>query len=101
MTGSPNNGPMNALAFNSAGVLFGSDFAGGGAGGAANLVTINTTTGVITNVGSTIAGLDAIAFRPAAAVAVVPVPTLSEWATIALAMLMLVFAGRTLRRHRR
>jgi hypothetical protein len=92
MTGSPNGNEINALAF-SAGVLYGSDFAGGGAGGAANLVRINTATGVITNLGSTINGLDAIAFAAAAAPGEgIGIPTLSEWALVLMMLLMIAAA---------
>lgn len=87
MVGSPNNGQMPALAFNSAGVLFASDFAGGGAGGASNLVTVNPATGAITNIGVTISGLDALAFGAPATPR--DVPTMSEWSLIAMLLLLL------------
>ena len=52
--------PVNALAFNSKDVLYGSIGTFGGAPG--HLVTINTTTGAVTDLGVTIRGLDALAF---------------------------------------
>ncbi len=89
MTNSPNGNQINALAFRGA-ILFGSDFAGGGAAGAANLITINTTTGVITDLGATIPGLDAIVFAAALAPGAGGplVPTMSEWALLLMALLM-------------
>jgi hypothetical protein len=58
-------GPVNALAFDSADVLYG--ILGGGPG-ARNLVTIDTITGTGTIVGPTVDNLDALAFRPTAAI---------------------------------
>ena len=52
--------PVNALAFNSKDVLYGSIGTFGGAPG--HLVTINTTTGTVTDLGVTISRLDALAF---------------------------------------
>ena len=99
LTGSPNGNQINALAFN-AGVIYGSDFAGGGAGGAANLVRINTATGVITDLGPTIDGLDAIAFGAAFAPGdSVGIPTMSEWALLLLALLMVAVAFRAHRKR--
>jgi hypothetical protein len=71
MTGSPHAGTlgaMNALAFNSASVLYGTDSdraQNGATTVAVNLVTINTTTGVVTNIGVLPNDVDAIAFGPA------------------------------------
>ena len=83
MTGGPTSNRINALAFNSAGVLYGSLKQSPGD----VLITINTTTGVITTVGALPPGIDAIAFAPAAAEQVA-VPTLSEWAVVALGLLI-------------
>src|ERR1019366_2078859 len=69
---------------------------GGGGGGVAFLVTIDTTTGVVTNVGATVDGLDAIAFAPLAVVA--PVPALSERG---MAILGLIIMGSALVLQRR
>jgi outer membrane autotransporter protein len=52
--------PIDALAFNSADVLYGVN--GSFGGGATHLIIINTVTGVITDVGPSLNGLDAIAF---------------------------------------
>jgi WD40 repeat protein len=71
LTNSPHAGTlgaMNALAFNSAGTLFGSDSdraQNGATTVAVDLVTINTATGVVTNVGAIPNDIDAIAFGPA------------------------------------
>jgi hypothetical protein len=75
---------INALAYDGAGVLFGADSDND------QLVTIDTTTGVITVVGPTIADLDALAFGPTPAPAgAVAIPTLSQWALVVTALLML------------
>jgi hypothetical protein len=84
MTGGPAPNRVNALAFNGAGTLYGSV-----KGTPGSLVTINTATGVVTTVGPTVADLDAIVFAPAVVVRQAPnVPTLSQWAVIALALLV-------------
>jgi PEP-CTERM motif len=55
---------INALAFgNTSGTLFGINGGFFGPGSPANLVTIDTSTGVVTNVGSSLNGLDALAFQ--------------------------------------
>jgi len=95
MTGAPIGGQVNAMAVNPvSNVLFAIDFTGGGAAGPANLITINKTTAVVTNIGVTGPGMDAIAFVPALAGAAPPaqVPTLSEWTTILLALLIAAVA---------
>jgi hypothetical protein len=48
------------------------------------IVTVNMTTGVITNVGNTVAAIDALAFAGAAG----GVPTLSEWGLILMTLLI-------------
>lgn len=71
LTNSPHAGSlgaMTALAFNSAGTLFGSDSdraQNGATTVSVDLVTINTATGVVTNVGALPNDIDAIAFGPA------------------------------------
>lgn len=89
MTGGPAPNRVNAMAFNSAGVLFGSVRGG-------TLVTINTTTAAVTTVGSTgLSSLDALAFGPAAQALVIP--TMSQWSVIVLGLLIagsLVFLRR-------
>jgi IPTL-CTERM motif len=64
-----------------------------------NLVTVNMATGVATNVGSTALMLDALAFAPAAGAASGPVPTLSEWALLIMALLIGATAVVTLRKR--
>ncbi|HLX21992.1 MAG TPA: IPTL-CTERM sorting domain-containing protein [Usitatibacter sp.] len=56
-------------------------------GAASNLVTVNLFNGVITNVGTTVTGLDALSFGPAAGI-----PTLSQWSLLGL-MLLVGFVG--------
>jgi WD40 repeat protein len=95
MSGGPPANRVNALAFSPAGVLFGSVKQSPGDA----LVTINTTTGVVTTIGALPPGIDAIAFAPAAqAQGVQPVPTLSQWAVVALGLLI---AGSFLLMRRR
>ncbi len=86
LTGSPigTGVSVSAASLNpTSGVLFASLQAAPG-----RLVTVNPATGVITNVGATVAGIDAIEFGPLAApVTVLGVPTLSQW------MLLVLFLG--------
>jgi hypothetical protein len=97
MTGAPNAGSgavMNALAFNSANVLYGSNSDRAGVVGgstAVNLVTINTGTGVVSDIGVLPGNVDALAFGPA-----VPEPS-----SIALLGVGAVIAGFLRRRARR
>jgi DNA-binding beta-propeller fold protein YncE len=94
MTGGPPSNRVNALAFNAAGTLYGSVKQSPGD----TLVTINTTTGVVTTIGALPPGIDAIVFAPAAAAGVQAVPTLSQWAVVALGLLI---AGSLLLMRRR
>jgi len=93
---------INAMDFNpNTGVLFGSfkdfdDIIGNGTS-ESYLVTINTANGVPTIVGQTVLGLDAIVFGGA----VSPVPTLSEYALIATAILLLAGSVLVLRRRQK
>ncbi len=59
------DGAINATAINNAGVLFGGDSNQGGTA-AVDLVTINTATGAVTNVGALPNNTDALAFQLAA-----------------------------------
>ncbi len=69
---SSTGGRLGALAFDDAGTLFAADAATTGTPASSlSLLTIDTTTGVVTQVGSTLPGLDAIAFR----VTAVPEPS--------------------------
>jgi hypothetical protein len=64
LTGAPiPTGVMNSMAVNSAGVLFAANSDRGGPAAAVNLVTINTTTGVVTNIGVLPPDTDGIAFQ--------------------------------------
>jgi hypothetical protein len=68
--------------------------------GPTTLATVNLTTGVITQLGATLTGTDAIAFAGAATPSG-PVPTLSQWTLIALALLLgaIGMATTTVRRR--
>ena len=65
LTGAPLGGNLDAMAFSDLGTLFGVNTNGGGP---THLVTIITSTGVITDVGSSLGNLDAIAFQQSTAV---------------------------------
>ena len=89
MSGSPQpSDAIPALAFQpGTGVLFGLDGLDGNPN--VSLITINTTTGVVTNRGATVTNADAIAFdgsAPPPPVTFVSVPTLSDFALLALAL---------------
>jgi hypothetical protein len=58
------SGSLNAFAFNADDVLYASNGGDSGSKSTAHLVTINTATGAITDHGSTLNKLDAIAFLP-------------------------------------
>jgi IPTL-CTERM motif len=87
LTGAPFTAAMNSMAFNNGGVLFAVN---SDTGGPANttLVTINTTTGAVTNIGALPLNIDGLAFGPA--VPTNAVPTLGTWALIAM---MFALAG--------
>ena len=55
---------INAMDFNSGGTLFGSVNCGVAGTGPNYVAAINTTTGVVTIIGTTVDGLDGIAFKP-------------------------------------
>jgi hypothetical protein len=86
-------GAINALAFDGAGTLFGVNI-DNGQGGSKNthLITINTTTGAITDVGASVNSLDAIVF-------ISPIPEPTTTALLGAGMVLLTLAG--LRRYRR
>jgi hypothetical protein len=90
LSGSPLGFGMNALAFDGLGVLFG-DNDGGTQSSARHLVTIDTATGAVTDIGRTVENLDAIAFHPNA----VPEP-----GTLALLMGSGVVGSLVVRRRR-
>jgi hypothetical protein len=88
-------GAIKALAFNSAGTLFADNLAEGGPGspgapGNTFLVTINPTSGAVTTVGPSIAGLDSLAFIPEA-----PEPSSMVLATMGA---LVALAGTRMRR---
>jgi hypothetical protein len=87
LSGGPfGSGSINALAVNASGTLFGIDVDQSTGARPTDLVTIDTNTGVITFVGSTIATLDALAFVPFSAV-----PEASTWVIAALAAAYVFF----------
>jgi hypothetical protein len=66
MSGAPiPDGRIPAMAFSPTDTLYAGDLEGGGGGGVSHLITISTSTGVITDIGASVNGLDAIAFAPA------------------------------------
>ena len=81
---------MNGLAFDPVtGTLFGSRNNN-------DLITINRTTGAVTTLGPTVAGIDAIVF---AGVPPLVTPTLSEWAMILMGLLIAAAGLLALRRR--
>lgn len=93
MTGAPTADAMDAMAFSPGGTLYAINTDRSGSPTTNFLVTINTTTGVVTNIGALPGDMDALAFGPA----VGPVPTLSEWAMIALAIALAVLGMLAIR----
>jgi MinD superfamily P-loop ATPase len=79
-------GSINAMAFNSSGTLFGVNVNISDAARPTDLVTINTTTGVVSDVGASVNTLDAIVF-----VTVVPEP--STYALFGIGLLVLAVCG--------
>jgi hypothetical protein len=84
---------MNAASVNSTGVLYAVN--GNFGGGVGNLVTINLTTGAVTNIGTLPPDIDALAF----ALGSEGVPTLSEWAMIVMALLLAATGFLAMRRR--
>src|SRR5262249_6661292 len=75
LTGAPlASSTLNALTFDGPGTLFGVNNVPSDQAGSPHLVTINTSTGVITDVGQSLNNLDALAFRRDT-LAPVPEPT--------------------------
>jgi hypothetical protein len=102
MSGTPP--ALDAMAFSSAGTLYAIDTNRSSSPTTNFLVTINTTTGVITNVGGLPGDMDALAFVvPVAVAPTAPtgIPALSQWALSALVMLLIVFGLTRLRAARR
>jgi hypothetical protein len=86
---------INALAFgNTTGTLFGINGGNTGPLSPANLVTIDTTSGVVTNIGSSLNGLDALAFQTSPRA--VPEPTMM----VLLGMGLAGIVGRKFRTNR-
>jgi hypothetical protein len=104
LTGGPLvNGAMTAMAFSTGGVLFAIDSNRSGSPTTNSLVTINTATGAITNIGALPGDMDGLAFAVplAGAPANIQVPTLGEWALILLATILAAVGVVSLRRARR
>jgi hypothetical protein len=98
---SPDDSPLGAIKFSPGGVMYAVIIDFGQAARPTQLVTINPATAVITDLGPSVNMLDAIAFdgAPAPAAAVVPVPTLSQWALIIMAVLLAGAAMMVVRRR--
>jgi hypothetical protein len=91
----PSRGQIKGLAFDSSGTLYGIDIKQGmgpESSFLANLIIINPTSGVITNVGVTQPGLTSLAFQPTA------VPEPGSFSLMGLAALAL-FIGSRVRRQ--
>jgi hypothetical protein len=85
LTGAPHpTGTIDSMKFSSTGVLF----AVNNANAPNNLVTINVTTGAVTNIGVLPNSIDGLAFAPPPLAAVGPVPTLGDWVLVAMALLL-------------
>lgn len=97
LTGAPIAGSINAMKFSGSNALFGVNNTNPG-GNPDNLVTINVLTGAVTNIGALPASIDGLAFAginpPGAA------PTLSEWALIALALILFSAGASAVARRR-
>jgi hypothetical protein len=92
-----------ALTFGPGGDLFGVVL-DNNEGGSATLVTIDTVSGTLTVLGPTVDNMDAIVFDPPSFPAIAPptpIPTLSELAFIAMALLLTAVALHQMRRARR
>jgi hypothetical protein len=96
LTGAPADGAMDALVFSPSGTLYAVNTDSSGSPTTNFLVTINTTTGAVTSVGALPGDMDALSTGPA----VGAVPTLSQWAMIALAILLAVVGVLTIRNFR-
>lgn len=90
LTGAVFTDGINAMAFNGA-TLFAIDTDGGGPANT-HLVTINTTTGAITDIGLLPINTDAIAFGGLPG----GIPTLSDWSLILMALMLAAMASATL-----
>jgi IPTL-CTERM motif len=100
MNGGASPQAMDAMAFSSGGVLFAVNTNRSGSPTTNSLVTINTATGAVTTIGALPGDTDAIAFAtPLAPVVAGSIPTLSQWALVALALLLGLFATASIRRR--
>lgn len=95
---------MNAMDFNpNTGVLYVSIVIGGPAYGIPRqnfLGIVNINSGNLTVIGETVEGLDAIAFGPGQPVIASPIPTLSEWGLMAMALVLGLIGFMAIRRKR-
>jgi hypothetical protein len=99
MNGGAGPEAIDAMAFSAGGVLFAVNTNRSGSPTTNSLVTINTTTGAVTTIGALPGDTDALAFAAGGLAGSAAVPTLSEWALVALALLLgLTAAGSTGRR---
>jgi hypothetical protein len=100
MNGGASPQAMDAMAFSSGGVLFAVNTNRSPSPTTNSLVTINTATGAVTTIGALPGDTDAIAFAtPLAPVVAGSIPTLSQWALVALALLLGLFATASIRRR--
>jgi hypothetical protein len=90
-------GTINAASFSAGGVLFAVN--GNFGGGPDNLVTIDTATGAVTNIGALPTNIDAIAFGAGGASSS-GIPTLGQWALFAMALMLFMTGSLVARRKR-
>ena len=92
---------MNSMAFNGA-TLFAVNSDNAGPAASTDLVTMNTATGAVTDIGALPNDTDAIAFGPALAPAGgLSVPTLSQWALVLTVLLLGALGAAALRSRRK
>jgi len=95
---------INAMDFSpNTGVLYVSIVIGGphNEGPRQNFIgTVNIATGNLTVIGETVEGIDAIAFGPGQPVIASPIPTLSEWGLMAMALVLGLIGFMAIRRKR-
>ncbi len=103
LTGAPEPASMNSMTFIGA-TLYAVNSNNGGVA-TTHLVTINTATGAVTDIGALPNDTDAIAFgaavSPASVAGEQPVPALGQWALVLTALLLGALGAATIRARRK